>query len=583
MESSLPRSSRETSREASPRRGSIKERTEERPIRPLSKAFPLVRSETSPPRATSLARGSSGDHDKAAKGRLQTIPSMPAPPFHPTTPPRDVTPQLRQPSFSSDVDNAGWDPLVTHMWVQFPGDSGPVFGWFREGAAPLLDTFFGSDGGFRNITKDELTQYVLADIQSPRRARPPGGTILHFTLHNQVHEALKSKDFLRDPRNSTSFPIASEKDWQRVALPGSSLSLDFHFPCSACGVIRIVKRSETALVREFPPEYEFHCRDVGLECAVFTTMKVTFLSRASPPRADATSSSPAVVKPPDAHHPSSPSASRVPYDDAWRKRMKFWAGITTYDGSPSLVELRGWQHTLLEAYQEVQVPEGRPQVLQATKYLTGEAEKWWKSVAGQPRGQQLDTFHALCEALERRFIPRSVHQKAIRDWNSLKQTGSAEEYMRRVDELATIQPLGETAEYWHAWEGMRPEIKAEIQFRLEEQGRMTCSRDELWSLMWHAETRYPPKPRTPFPPRFASRKMEVRVANLAAMPATCWVCDTQGHRAHECAKRQATGCARCGSRAHKLIACPQRPDMRKGALTKTTKSPPSREPTRPRK
>ena len=60
------------------------------------------------------------------------------------------------------------------------------------------------------------------------------------------------------------------------------------------------------------------------------------------------------------------------------------------------------------------------------------------------------TFEALYEAMERRFIPRSVYQKAIKDWNSLRQTGTAEEYMRRVDELATVQPLGEVAEYWHA-------------------------------------------------------------------------------------------------------------------------------------
>ena len=104
-------------------------------------------------------------------------------------------------------------------------------------------------------------------------------------------------------------------------------------------------------------------------------------------------------------------------------------------------------------------------------------------MAGQPRGQSLATFEELYRALEQRFIPRSVFEKAIREWNSLKQTGTAEEYMRRVDELATVQPLGETAEYWHAWEGMHPELKAEVQFRLQEQGRQTCSREELWTLL----------------------------------------------------------------------------------------------------
>ena len=33
--------------------------------------------------------------------------------------------------------------------------------------------------------------------------------------------------------------------------------------------------------------------------------------------------------------------------------MKFWTGIIMYDGGASLVELRGWQTTLLEAYHAI--------------------------------------------------------------------------------------------------------------------------------------------------------------------------------------------------------------------------------------
>ena len=569
MEPTQPRGSRESSREASPRSTSGKGRTEERPIRPLVKAFPTLYSDLSPPRAPSV---SSGTQDKSVKAKHQVIPSMPAPPHLPTTPSRDITPRLRHPPATSEEEREGWNPFVTTMWAQFPDEAGPVFGWFREGAVPLLDTFFGSDGSFRNLTKDALAQYTLSDIASPERARPPGGIILHHTLHHQIQEALKSRDFLKDPLTTTSFPVATEKDWRRVALPGSSLSLDFHFPCAACGVLRIVRRSESTLVNALPTSYEFHCRDVGLDCAVFTTMATTFLSRTPQTRGNHNTSPTHAAKSPKANLPLSSPTIDVVHEDAWRKRMKFWAGITTYDGSPSLVELRGWHHTLLEAYESVQVPEGRSQVLQATKYLTGEAEKWWKGIAGQPRGQQLASFDALCEALERRFIPRSVYQKAIRDWNTLKQTGTAEEYMRRVDELATIQPLGEAAEYWHAWEGMRPELKAEVQFRLEEQGRLTCSRDELWGLMWHAETRYPPKPRAPFPQRFPMRKMDARAVNVTTPSVVCWVCDSQGHRAHLCPKRHSTGCARCGSKAHSLVTCSQRPDLRKDKPNTTNKT-----------
>ena len=65
------------------------------------------------------------------------------------------------------------------------------------------------------------------------------------------------------------------------------------------------------------------------------------------------------------------------------------------------------------------------------------------------------------------------------DWSTLKQTGTAEEYMRRVDELSTLMPLGEVAEYAHALRGMRAEIRAEIEFRLEELEITSCRQEEL--------------------------------------------------------------------------------------------------------
>ena len=244
--------------------------------------------------------------------------------------------------------------------------------------------------------------------------------------------------------------------------------------------------------------------------------------------------------------------------------MKSWAGAVTYDGTPSLVQLRGWERSLKEAFDTVEVPAGRSQVLQGIQYLCGEAAKWWKSIAGQPQGETLVTFDALSAALKRRFIPRSVYSKAIDDWSTLKQSGTAEEYMRRVDELSVLMPLGEAAECAHALRGMRPEIKAEIQFRLEELGVTSCGREELWRLMWLAETRYPQRPSRPFfnrnKPKPASAKAS---AAEAASLIVCWICDTEGHRANTCDKRHSTGCARCGSKAHNLIGCPQRPKAKK--------------------
>ena len=208
MEPTHPRGSRESSREASPRSTSVKGRAEERPIRPLVKAFPPMYSDLSPPRAPSVAAGT---QDKTMKAKLQGIPSLPPPPHLPTTPSRDVTPRLRHPPATSEEEREGWNPLVTTMWAQFPDETGPIFGWFREGAVPLLDTFFGSDGSFRNLTKDALMQYALSDIASPERARPPGGIILHHTLHHQIQEALKTRDFSKIPSRDDVLPNCHRK------------------------------------------------------------------------------------------------------------------------------------------------------------------------------------------------------------------------------------------------------------------------------------------------------------------------------------------------------------------------------------
>ena len=483
------------------------------------------------------------------------------------------TPRMHNPPPRYEVNARAWDAKVSVVWARFPEHKSPVLGWLREGASPYRDAFFGSDGTMRSITREEITPYLLPYSVRIDDPRPPNSVALHPTLRHSLEDALKTRDYLRDPRSNTFYPIASEKDWRRIAYPGSSLSLDYHFMCSICLASRLVRRADAPVVESLPDGYEFKCADVGVECSVEMLIPCEFLPRAYRPIS--TSSIPprrlslnaenlaAFIKP---EHEEG-------YGEAWRKRMKFWPGITSYDGTASLVELKGWRSMMEEAYERVGVPPGRDRVLQAIKYLTGDAEKWWRSIAGQPRGQSLMTFEALYEAMERRFIPRSVYQKAIKDWNSLRQTGTAEEYMRRVDELATVQPLGEVAEYWHAWEGMRPELKAEVQFRLQEQGRQTCSRDELWTLMWNAETCYPIKAARPFPSRVPFKSVPLRAVATSASPSVvCWICDAPGHRATTCPKRMPSGCARCGSKAHELLVCPQRPDPRKSAAARSERA-----------
>ena len=83
--------------------------------------------------------------------------------------------------------------------------------------------------------------------------------------------------------------------------------------------------------------------------------------------------------------------------------------------------------------------------------------------------------------------------------------------------------------------------------------------------MWLAETRYPYKPQKQF---FNRNKPKTATTKASAAEASsfivCWICDTTGHRANTCEKRHSSGCARCGSKAHNLLTCPQRPKAKKG-------------------
>ena len=106
----------------------------------------------------------------------------------------------------------------------------------------------------------------------PLNARAcPGGIILHHTLHYQIQEALKTRDFLKD---SARDDILSNRHQERLATcsPPRLLVIAwiFTFSCSICGVL--TDRSSFGVnVGECPPVFTrvLTVKDVGLNCAVF--------------------------------------------------------------------------------------------------------------------------------------------------------------------------------------------------------------------------------------------------------------------------------------------------------------------------
>ena len=163
--------------------------------------------------------------------------------------------------------------------------------------------------------------------------------------------------------------------------PEGRSPLSYIFTCHNCNRPRLVKRTAALPEDTLSPDYHFHCRDLGLDCSIRDpTPRNSFPRTYYPEEGESINPRPwhrskrASIRLPL----SEPASQQLPTTSAsveWGKQMKFWNGTVTYDGSPSLVELRGWYVSLKEAYESIHVPPGREQVLLAIKYLTGQVEK----------------------------------------------------------------------------------------------------------------------------------------------------------------------------------------------------------------
>ena len=490
-----------------------------------------------------------------------------------------------------------WKPELSEVWVQFPGHLGPVWGWHRIGAGDLPDAFFSSDGDMRVISESVLLRYAWADPITVRPEDHPHAYRLHPLLHAAARDALMSYHYTHDSAREYYSPIRTKADWQATISQGGDLALTYLLTCTQCDTFRPVRRTNSLIVENLPSGYKFLCAHVGAACYVASPHPFDFLVNplerhaASPARTSypTISELPPVgpglsrmkAEPSRASYPTltelprlTPDLPRIhtlvpdeDEDQKWRKRLKLCTSVPKYRGTNSLVRLRAWKEAMQEAFRACKTPPGRTQVLGGAMFFADQAEEWWSARAGLSAGEEMQSFDDLCKALEKHFIPLDTVGKAVLRWNTLKQKGTVEEYMKEVDELAIMHPLGTIGEFWQTWNGLRPELKAEVRFALKREKKEVMTRAELRDLLEDVEVKYVPMPRprqfVPFAPnrRFESKSIVAQTSftpSSAPSVVTCWICDKVGHRASECSRRKASGCPRCGSKAHKLLACPQR-------------------------
>ena len=455
-------------------------------------------------------------------------------------------------------------------------------GWHRTQAPPSPPTFFGCDGDMRPISKEALAKHIYSNPDGTDPQSQSYAVSAHPRLQATLRNALTDRQVAVSLETGEKAPLLHPYDWREMVRYDSPRALPYTVNCAECNARRFVQRTESIIMEKLPLNHPVRCADLGLECRTKTKQPQKFLvnplprdvtplihsslsaasfltappTTAYPPLSVSALDSPSA--PPAPATPSSQSGGEDRNGRGWRKRIKDWSNIPKYEGSGSLVLLKGWQKALREAFAETGVPEGRDQVLAAAHFFSGAATKWWAHTLGQTLGDTLVTFELLCEALARRFIPQDTQLKAVDLWSALKQRGTVDEYMEKVDDLAAEHPLGEVGEFWHVWRGLHPELRAEVRYALLAKSKETCPREELREILKGLEVKYPAPVARPFFPRPAVRQVQTAGAPSQQGLLACWVCDRTDHRAADCPRRKPSGCARCGSKAHTLFTCPQR-------------------------
>ena len=521
-------------------------------------------------------------------GTLATIPQTPSYPQLPPPPPSVsstsgerslATPaQIRAFEATPVTDHQtpipdNWRPRLTELWVRFPGHLGPVWGWFRTGAGDLPDSFFSSDGDVRTISLSALGQYARPSVGQVKPEDEPHACRLHPLLHPAARTALKNSRYFRDSTRKYFTPIRTRGDWQICLDQGKTTALGYALSCTLCGLVRLIKRTNSLIVENLPGGYQFRCADIGAGCHVATLHNFDFVTN---PLDMSTSTQAAPL------YPQLPVSSMAHSQDlrlsqdnqsqgddfSWRRRLKLCTNVPKFRGTDSPVLLATWVEAMQEALDEARVPPGRTQVCGASMFFADAAQRWWESRAGLRKGNALATFQDLCIALEKSFIPPDAAARTIAKWNTLRQRGTVEAYLKEADELSLAHPMGDDGEFWQIWNGLRPELKYEVRYALKTRKQETLSRADLRDLLETVEVKYPPLPSAysrPFNPRFIRRAEAKTVQTAPKAPliegtalVICWICDRAGHRAPECNRRKTSGCPRCGSKAHNLMACPQR-------------------------
>ena len=253
--------------------------------------------------------------------------------------------------------------------------------------------------------------------------------------------------------------------------------------------------------------------------------------------------------------------------------------VPVYRGETSEVDFMAWTRGTERYFSTYGIHQEKEKVAIAADLLGGEASLWWNGLWMSGRDKEITTWRELLERLRERFIPPEGEMKIIGQWKRLHQVGSVANYADFVFRLKALCDMG-AAEFKLALYGLRPELQAEVRKYLRQKKVSSVSLETLFAIATDAEvglgggrrneevgeTKKKEKPRV-LAVQMEGKGKQKPPQGMGEQPSAggkagelCWVCDKVGHGWFYCpAKVKGQCCPRCGSSAHRLYTCPQRP------------------------
>ena len=438
--------------------------------------------------------------------------------------------------------------------------------------------------------------YELSE-QAARRTdvRTTPRVTFHPLLLHSIHSTIHLQASRRRP-----FPILR---WPLMFVPGIS-PLYYRFYCHQCTAERRVHyRYQSFFEADLMKENVLVCRIVGQECHSqnkaaedtlhldinrWTELLLNQSRGLDTTQIDAHSELSDVASPPRRQLRPKPTAKAVArtrgvLDDNVIKMFRSWSkniAATEYAGQTAPMALENWMKSMQLYLRVWNVTDPDNQVFAATNLLSGRAKDWWNNLA-ETEQMEIGTLDHLLRTLRKQFYPLDGLETLAAEWWSIKQTGTLTEYRTKVFTLKTHLPLGEAAEFWGTYLGLKDEFKGRIRSRLDEREDDWMSLEELFRLARRTEielhrakleARFSQKAKeNPDKTSKSDRPEEIKLSktklggfsrqggdrSALLLKKPCWVCDKTGHFTRECPDAKSSGCFRCGGN-HTLRDCPDR-------------------------